>query len=245
MPSESKPQSLDDYFAQFGSIERVALTKIQTIGARRLTEAWSGIPQVTHHDNIDVTDVESWRVGLVNSREKLTLLSLVSKAAVQTLKQYPRFNASFDPARSELILKRFINLGFAIDTDKGLWVGVVRASDVKSVGEIGAEITTLATRARDKGLSVEELSGGSFTISSLGGSGGTYFTPIVNAPEVAILGISAIQIHAAPGPTGEVLWRKMLPISLSYDHRVINGADAARFVSRLKENLLLIPSTPS
>lgn len=218
-------------FSEFGEIERKPLSRIQQLTARFLARNWVAIPHVTQQDEIDVTEFEARRSAwnAAHPDRKVTAMAPLAKAMVAALKTYPKFNTSLEADGTTLVQKHYFNIGIAIDTPQGLLVGVVRNADRKSIGEIGAEISALATKARTKGLSMAEMSGGSMTISSLGHIGGTSFTPIINAPEVAILGVSRIQLRAYPGEDERVSWRKMLPLSLSYDHRVINGADAARF----------------
>jgi pyruvate dehydrogenase E2 component (dihydrolipoamide acetyltransferase) len=225
-------------FSQFGPIERQPLNKIMRTGATNLTLAWNVIPHVTQHDLADVTDLEAARKRYAQSHAsksggvKITMTVLAMKAVVTALKSFPRFNASYDPATGEVILKKYFHIGVAVDTENGLMVPVIRNVDSKSVLQLAAEIGDLAARARDRKLTLADMQGGTFTITNLGGIGGTYFTPIVNYPEVAILGMSRtsqqpVVIEDKP----EV--RLMLPLSLSYDHRVINGADAARFITKL------------
>ncbi len=221
--------SLD--FEKFGPVERVPRSRIQKIAAPNLARNWVTIPHVTHNDEADITDLEAWRKRLNAEQEiKVTMVSFLVVACVRALKEFPELNSSLDG--DELILKRYYNIGFAADTPAGLVVPVIRGADEKGLFEIAAELTALSGRAREGKLSPTEMSGSSFTISSLGGIGGTSFTPIINAPEVAILGVT----RAATRP----VWdgsafrpRLMLPLSLSYDHRVIDGAAAARFVAYL------------
>ncbi len=221
--------SLD--FEKFGPIERVPRSRIQKISAPNLARNWVTIPHVTQHDEVDITELEAWRKQLnqEHSREglKVTMVSFLIVASVAALKEFPDFNASLDG--DELIRKRYYNLGFAADTPGGLVVPVIKEADKKGLLEIAAELTELSGKAREGKLAPGDMNGSSFTISSLGGIGGTAFTPIVNAPEVAILGVS----RAAMKPLwngSEFSPRLMLPLSLSYDHRVIDGAAAARFV---------------
>jgi pyruvate dehydrogenase E2 component (dihydrolipoamide acetyltransferase) len=226
-------------FSELGPVETAPLSRIQQVGARILARNWSEIPHVTHQDEADVTDLERYRAetGRRDPTAKPSSLSLYAKAVVATLVEFPKFNASVDLANARLILKKYYHLGFAIDTPNGLVVGVVRDCDRKPALEIGAEVAALAAKARARGLPYADMSGGSFTISSLGAQGGTGFSPIINAPEVAILGLSRLIERPTRGPGDEIVWRLMLPLSLSYDHRVINGADAARFCTALRERL--------
>ncbi len=225
-------------FARFGPVERRPLTRIQAIAGPNLARNWVTIPHVTQHDEADITDLERFRVEL--NREngadgvKVTLLAFVVKACVAALKRFPEVNASLDG--TELVLKRYWNIGFAADTPEGLVVPVLHGADQKGILEIARELAELAAKARAGRLALADVQGGTFSISSLGGIGGTAFTPIVNAPEVAILGVS----RSATRPTwdGEkFVPRLMLPLSLSYDHRVVDGALAARFTTFLAQVL--------
>ena len=219
-------------FSKFGEIERVQRSRIQRISAPNLARNWVLIPHVTHDDEADITDLEAWRKRL-NAEQgdvKVTMVSFLIVASVATLKQFPDFNASLDG--EDLILKRYYNIGFAADTPGGLVVPVIRDADKKGLLDIARELTSLSGKARDGKLAPTDMQGASFTISSLGGIGGTSFTPIINAPEVAILG--ATRSAMKPVWNGQEFEpRLMLPLSLSYDHRVIDGAAAARFVARL------------
>jgi pyruvate dehydrogenase E2 component (dihydrolipoamide acetyltransferase) len=218
-------------FAKFGEIEAKPLSRIKKISGANLHRNWVMIPHVTNHDEADITDLEDFRVALNKEIEKggvkVSMLSFMIKAAVATLRKFPEFNASLEG--DSLILKKYYHIGFAADTPQGLVVPVIRDVDRKGVVEIAKEMADLAKLARDGKLKPEQMQGGSFTISSLGGIGGTYFTPIINAPEVAILGVcrSSWRQVSADGKTSA--WRLMLPLSLSWDHRVIDGASAARF----------------
>jgi pyruvate dehydrogenase E2 component (dihydrolipoamide acetyltransferase) len=227
-----------DYSA-YGEVDVVPLTRIQKVAAGFLARNWTTIPHVTHHDEADSTALEAVRKEL-SCREpavKLSPLAFIMKAAVVALQAHPRLNASLDASGTHLILKKYLNIGVAIDTPAGLLVGVVRDCDRKDVLQIATELEALSRKARAKGLTLEEMSGGSFTVSSLGGIGGTAFTPIINAPEVAILGVSKAQWKPTRGASDQIDWRLMLPLSLSYDHRAVNGADAARFMHSLTEAL--------
>jgi pyruvate dehydrogenase E2 component (dihydrolipoamide acetyltransferase) len=219
--------SLD--FEKYGPIERVERTRIQKISAPNLARNWVMIPHVTHNDEADITELEAWRKQL-NSEQadvKVTMVAFLVVASVAALKEFPAFNSSLDG--DELILKRYYNIGFAADTPNGLVVPVIKSADQKGLLEIAAELTELSGKARAGKLMPGDMAGSTFTISSLGGIGGTSFTPIVNAPEVAILG--ATRSAFKPIWDGsEFVPRLMLPLSLSYDHRVIDGAAAARFV---------------
>lgn len=223
-------------FAQFGPIDRVPLSRIRKLSGPNLLRNWVSIPHVTNHEDADVTDLEAFRKKLnaENSSAKVTMLAFAIKAAVAALRAYPDVNASLEG--EELVRKGYYNIGFAADTAQGLVVPVLRGADRKGVLEIASETAALAAKAREGKLSLADMSGASFTISSLGGIGGTSFTPIVNAPEVAILGLS----RAAQRPVWDgsaFVPRLILPLSLSYDHRVIDGALAARFNAHLAATL--------
>jgi pyruvate dehydrogenase E2 component (dihydrolipoamide acetyltransferase) len=219
-------------FAKYGEIERVELSKIRKISAANLSRNWVRIPHVTHNDEADVTDLEAFRKQLNNEQSdvKVTMVALLLKAVVPSLKAFPDVNSSLDG--DALVRKQYYHLGFAADTPNGLVVPVVKDVDKKGLLEIAGELTELSGKARAGKLGPAQMAGATFTISSLGGIGGTSFTPIVNAPEVAILGV----VRSAMKPVWdgkEFVPRLMLPLSLSYDHRVIDGAAAARFVAHL------------
>jgi pyruvate dehydrogenase E2 component (dihydrolipoamide acetyltransferase) len=232
-------------FSKFGEVETRELTRIQKLSGANLARNWAMIPHVTQHDDADITELEALRVALNEENAKaiakgngakLTMLAFLIKASVAALQKYPAFNASLDASGATLTLKKYFHVGFAADTPNGLVVPVIRDCDRKGVLEIAAETAELAAKARDGKLGPAEMQGGCFTISSLGGIGGTSFTPIVNAPEVAILGVS----KAAMRPVwngGKFKPRLLLPLSLSYDHRVIDGAAAARFTAHLAQLL--------
>jgi pyruvate dehydrogenase E2 component (dihydrolipoamide acetyltransferase) len=217
-------------FAKFGPIERKDLSRIQKISGANLHRNWVVIPHVTNHDDADITDLEAFRVQLNKENEKsgtkVTMLAFMIKAAVAALKKFPQFNASLDG--EQLVLKSYFHIGFAADTPNGLVVPVIKDADKKGVFQISAEMSELAKKARDGKLGPADMSGGCFSISSLGGIGGRYFTPIINAPEVSIMGVCKSQIE--PRWDGQQFApRLILPLSLSWDHRVIDGAAAARF----------------
>ena len=227
-------------FSKFGETEVVALSRIKKISGANLARNWAMIPHVTQHDHADITDLEALRVALNKENEKagikLTMLAFLMKASVSALKKFPDFNASLDASGENLTLKKYFHVGFAADTPNGLVVPVIRDVDKKGVNEIAQESGELAKKAREGKLGPAEMSGGCFSISSLGGIGGVAFTPIVNAPEVAILGVSKSSIQ--PVWDGKQFQpRLMLPLSLSYDHRVIDGAAAARFTAYLAQLL--------
>lgn len=223
-------------FSQFGPIESKTLNKIKKLTATNLHRAWVTVPHVTQFDEADVTDLEAFRKSeaevALKAGYKLTLLAFVTKAVCKALKKYPQFNASLDPSGQHLILKQYFNIGIAVETPNGLVVPVMKGVENLSVAEIAIAMAQMSKKARDKNLMPADMMGGCFTISSLGGIGGTSFTPIVNAPEVAILGLSRTSIKPV-FINGEFKPRLMLPLSLSYDHRVIDGAEAARFTSYL------------
>lgn len=225
-------------FGSFGEVERRPLDKVQKFTADRLWSNWVRIPHVTHHDQVDIGAVNAHR-GLQNRTGgdvKLTVLPYVVKALASALAEYPKFNSSLEADGRTLILKKYFHVGVAIDTPRGLVVGVVRNCESRSLPDIGAAIRDMSDRARTKGLPMSEMMGGCISVSSLGSIGGTSFTPIINAPEVAMLGLSQTQDVAVRDGDG-VACRSMLPLSLSYDHRVINGADAAHFVNHVKRSL--------
>lgn len=231
--------------AKFGPVEVQPLSRIQKISGPRLHASWVSIPHVTQYDEADITELEATRSALKTSTQakgiKLTPLAFVIRACVQVLKKHPRFNASLDDENQNLILKHYVHVGFAADTPNGLVVPVLRDADRKDVYEIAADLATLSEKARLGKLSAADMQGGCFTVSSLGGIGGTAFTPIINAPEVAILGVSKSSMK--PVWNGAAFMpRLMLPLSLSYDHRVIDGASAARFITDLCKALENIPA---
>jgi len=225
-------------FAKFGAIEEKPLSRIQKISGANLARNWAMIPHVTQHEDADITELEAFRKKLSEENKDLKVTPLVFqiKAVVAALKKFPQFNASLDETGEKLILKKYFHIGIAVDTPDGLVVPVIRDCDKKGLLELAVELGEISKKARDKKLGPNEMSGGCFSISSLGGIGGTAFTPIVNAPEVAILGVS----KAATKPVWngkEFAPRLVLPLSLSYDHRVIDGALAARFASYLAQQL--------
>ena len=232
-------------FAAFGAIERRPLTRIQKISGPRLHASWVNIPHVTQFDEADITEMEEARARMKSEATvrgiKLTPLAFVMRACVQALQTYPTFCASLDAAAGELVLKKYVHIGFAADTPGGLVVPVVRDADRMDVFALAGALATLSQRARAGKLSAAEMQGGCFTISSLGGIGGTAFTPVINAPEVAILGVSR-SVHRPVYRNGSFVPRLMLPLSLSYDHRIIDGAAAARFTSFLAQALADVPA---
>jgi len=226
-------------FSQFGEIETKPLSRIKKLSGANLHRNWVTAPHVTQFDEADISDLEEFRKSMLADAEKrgakLTLLAFLMKAVVNALREYPNFNASLSPDGDSLILKNYYNVGFACDTPDGLVVPVVRDVDRKDVLDIARDLGELSAKARERKLKVEEMQGGCFTISSLGGIGGTMFTPIINCPEVAILGVSRSSIQPVYNKeTNGFEPRLILPMSLSYDHRVIDGADGARFTSHLR-----------
>ena len=227
-------------FSRYGPVETRPLSRLKRLGGQNLHRNWVNVPHVTQHDETDITDLEAFRLSKKSESErrgvKLTLLSFLIKAAVVALRKYPEFNASLSPDGKELIYKQYFHIGVAVNTDQGLLVPVVKDADIKGMFELAAELAELAQKARDKKLRPADMKGGCFTISSLGHIGGTGFTPIINSPEVAILGVS----RAATKPVyrdGQFEPRLILPYSLSYDHRVIDGVAAAQFTRSLGEIL--------
>jgi len=226
-------------FSKFGDIETKPLSRIKKLSGANLHRNWVTAPHVTQFDEADITDLEDFRKSMQADAEKrgvkLTMLAFLIKASVNALKAYPNFNASLSPDGDSLILKNYYNIGFACDTPDGLVVPVVKDVQQKDVLDIARDLMDLSTKARERKLKVEEMQGGCFTISSLGGIGGTMFTPIINCPEVAILGVSRASmqpVYDAKSKNFEP--RLMLPMSLSYDHRVVDGADGARFTSHMR-----------
>jgi pyruvate dehydrogenase E2 component (dihydrolipoamide acetyltransferase) len=227
-------------FAAFGEVEVKPLSRIQGLTAGFLSRNWLTIPHVTHQDDADITALEALRKELAQQQPgqpKVSPLAFFAKALVSGLNAFPQFNASLDASAKNLVLKKYFNIGVAIDTPRGLVVGVVRDCDNKSVAQIAQDVAALSEKARSRGLPMTDMEGGCISISSLGGIGGTGFTPIVNAPEVAILGITKAEWKPRRGPEDALEWRLKAPLSLSYDHRVINGADAARFLRHLDDVL--------
>ena len=242
-------------FEKWGAVERQPMSNIRRTTAQRLSHAWSTIPHVTQFDKADITEMEElrrkYREQVRQAGGDLTVTAMLVKVLAVAVKRFPQFNASIDAEADEIIYKKYVNVGVAVDTDRGLLVPVIRNADQKNLTQIAIELHQLAQKARDRKLTLEEMSGGGMTISNLGGIGGTYFTPIINWPEVAILGVSrgiiepvwrgaatpAAQGSSAPleASKGTFEPRQLLPLSLSYDHRVIDGADAMRFLRWVAE----------
>jgi pyruvate dehydrogenase E2 component (dihydrolipoamide acetyltransferase) len=223
-------------FERWGPIERKPLEAVRRRTAEQMSLAWSLIPHVTQHDVADITDLDAFRREQDGKGPKLTVTAFALKAVAIALKLFPQFNTSLDAPGGQLVFKRYYHIGVAVDTDRGLLVPAVRDVDKKSVTQLAQELTEIAEKARQKKVSADDMRGGTFTITNLGGIGGTGFTPIVNWPQVAILGLSRSRWEAVVRD-GQVVPRLMLPLCVSYDHRVIDGADAARFTRRIAEML--------
>jgi len=236
-------------FSKWGAVERQAMNAVRVKTAQHMSLSWNTIPHVTQFDWANITELEERRKKLSAKAEKagakLTVTAILIKIVAAALKVFPKFNASIDPAKNEIILKKYFNVGVAVDTDRGLLVPVLRDVDRKNIIQIAVELSQQADKARSGKVALEDLQGGSFTITNLGGIGGTHFTPIVNFPEVAILGIGRARTEPSyQGKDGCCQPRLMLPLSLSYDHRLIDGADGARFLRWVVEAIeepLLIP----
>lgn len=227
-------------FSKFGEVERKPMSKVRRLTADNLSASWPTVPQVTQYDKADITDVEDARKRHARRARdvggKLTMTAILLKACAGALKNFPEFNASVDMTAGEIVYKKYVNIGVAVDTERGLLVPVIREVDCKSIIDLSVELAQISKKARDKKIMPDDLEGGNFTISNLGGIGGTYFSPIVYAPEVAILGVSRAEMRPKR-MSGKFSPRLMLPLSLSYDHRVIDGAQAARFTRWLAEAL--------
>jgi pyruvate dehydrogenase E2 component (dihydrolipoamide acetyltransferase) len=225
-------------FSKWGKTERVSMRGVRRKTAEHLRQAWNTIPHVTQQDRADITELEQLRARFAPRAEeaggKMTVTAIALKVCASALKVFPQFNASIDMGKEEIIYKQYINIGVAVDTDRGLLVPVIRDVDKKNIVELAAEMTQLSKKARDRKLTVEEMEGGTFTITNLGGIGGTGFSPIVNHPEVAILGLSRSRMEPE-WVNNKFEPRLILPLSLSYDHRLIDGADAARFLRWIAE----------
>ena len=229
-------------FSQWGEIENQKLTKIKRITGKRLQAAWQTIPHVTQFDEADITDLDSYRKKLkeklLKDGIKVTFLPFLIKALTHALKEMPQFNSSLDSTSTNLVIKKYINIGIAVDTPTGLVVPVISNADQKSISDLSIELVDISNRARNKKLKPAELKGGTFTISSLGGIGGSFFTPIINPPEVAIIGVSqSVWKNTFNRNEKKSELKYIMPFSLSYDHRIIDGAAGARFTKRFKEIL--------
>jgi len=232
-------ESLPD-FSKWGEMERQPMSNIRKKTAEHLSYSWATVPHVTQFDKADITELENLRMQfgkkVIEAGGKLTVTAILLKVIASAFKVFPQFNTSVDMDKNEIIYKKFINIGVAVDTDRGLLVPVIRDVDKKNIIQLSIELAEISKKARDKKLSLEEMQGGCFTISNLGGIGGTYFTPVVNSPEVAILGVSKssyepVYINEKPAElAGKFEPRLIMPLSLSYDHRIIDGADGIRFL---------------
>jgi pyruvate dehydrogenase E2 component (dihydrolipoamide acetyltransferase) len=238
-PAEPRAVDLPD-FSRWGEVERQAMTSVRRATAEHMARAWSTIPHVTQHAFADITELEQLRRRYGPRAEaaggKLTVTPIALKVVTAALKQFPQFNASIDMASQEIIYKRYYHIGVAVDTDRGLLVPVIRDVDQKSLIDMAVELNALAEKARDRKITLAEMQGGTFTVTNLGGIGGSHFTPVINAPEVAILGLARSSMEAKY-IDGALQPRLMLPLSLSYDHRLIDGADGARFIRWVVEAL--------
>jgi pyruvate dehydrogenase E2 component (dihydrolipoamide acetyltransferase) len=238
-PGVSGAEPLPD-FSRWGEIERLPMRGVRRKTAQHLTAAWTTVPHVTQHDLADVTALEELRKHYAKLVEaaggNLTVTAIAVKVVAAALKAFPQFNVSVDMAAEEIIQKKYVHVGVAVDTDRGLLVPVIRDADTKNIVQLAKELSQLSEKARNRKLSLEEMQGGCFSISNLGGIGGTAFTPIVNTPEVGVLGISRARMEAVYQGT-QFVPRLMLPLSLSYDHRVVDGADGIRFLRWIVEAL--------
>jgi pyruvate dehydrogenase E2 component (dihydrolipoamide acetyltransferase) len=242
------PQIALPDFAQWGEIAREPMSTIRRVTAAHLSAAWLTIPHVTQHDRAEITELENLRKRFAERAEKvgakLTMTAILLKVAAAALKVFPKFNASLDMAKQEIVFKKYIHLGVAVDTERGLFVPVIRDVDKKNIIQLALELNQLGAKARAGKIGPDALTGGTFTVTNLGGIGGSFFTPIINAPEVAILGVGRAQMEPCiHGKDALCSPRLMLPLSLSYDHRLIDGADGARFlrwtVEAIEEPLLI------
>lgn len=227
-------------YSLFGDIKEQPLDSTRQIIGKRMAASWQNVPHVTHHDDIDVTELEASRhrynAKIIGDNSKISMLACLIKSCIAGLKQFPEFNASLDSSGKTIILKGYYNIGVAVDSPIGLIVPVVKRADQLNLTEIVLASQTLAEQARTGTLDFTDVEGGSFTVTSLGKLGGTGFTPIINAPEVAIMGVSKMQLKPV-AYQGKIALRTMLPLSLSYDHRVIDGAKAARFMAFIRKQL--------
>ncbi|QTS83986.1 2-oxo acid dehydrogenase subunit E2 [Coxiella endosymbiont of Amblyomma nuttalli] len=228
-------------FSKFGALEKKPLSKIKKASGINLSRNWIMIPHVTQFGEADITELETFRQSqkeyAAKRNVRLTLLVFIIKAVISALKAFPQFNASLDSSGENLILKKYFHIGIAVDTVEGLVVPVIRDADKKGLFKLAKKLQDIGEKARTKGLNLSDMQGGCFSISSLGSIGGTAFTPIINVPEVAVLGVSQMQWKPVCSKTGDCKMRLMLPLSLSYDHRVIDGVDGARFIVYLTERL--------
>ena len=240
IPNEQSKLELPYEHSEFGKVDIQKIPRIKRLSGPHLVKAWNSIPHVTQHDEIDVTEMEDFRKKLVdlNTKEKIpvTPLAFIMKALVNAMKKYPNFNSSIDPEKEEVVYKKYFHIGIAIDTPHGLMVPKIRNVDEKNILTLGKELRKTSKECKELKIDKKDFFGGSMTISSLGGIGGSFFTPIVNLPEVCILGIGKTEVKPIH-IDGNFIPRKMMPISLSYDHRMIDGAEAARFCQDLKVSL--------
>jgi len=240
-PSKEKKHKIEDYdHSEFGEIDKQPIPRLKKIAAPHLQKSWSEIPHVTQHDEADITEMETFRKSLrdlyTGEKISITPLTFIIRAVVKALKDYPIFNASLNSKNEEIIYKKYFHIGIAVDTPHGLMVPKIRDVDKKDIREIGKELKKITKLSAELKINKKEFFGGSMTISSLGSIGGSFFTPIINAPEVAILGVGRAEKKQV-FIDGKYESRVMLPLSLSYDHRIINGAEGARFCVHLKESL--------
>ena len=238
-PSAGGAGGLPD-FSPWGEIERAPVSTVGKASAQQLSKSWRTVPHVTHHDSADITELEQLRKTFSPKAEeaggKLTVTAIMVKVAASALGVFTKFNGSFDEARGEMIFKKYVNIGVAVDTERGLMVPVIKNASEKNIVEISIELSDLAKRAREKNIKPDELAGATFTVSNLGGIGGDSFTPIINPPEVAILGLARANVRPVfDAASGQFKPRTILPLSLSYDHRMIDGAEAARFARWVAE----------
>ena len=238
---DNKQFAKNDYnHDEFGEIEIKDIPRIKKISSKQLVRSWTEIPHVTQHDEIDITEMENFRSSLrdlyTGEKISVTPLAFIMKAVVNALKTFPNFNASLDSENSKIIYKKYFHIGVAVDTPHGLMVPKLRNVDKMNIKKIGEELKKISKLCRELKIDKKEFFGGSMTISSLGGIGGSFFTPIINPPEVAILGVGK-SVEKIFKHNGQLISKKMLPISLSYDHRIIDGAEAARFCNEIRDNL--------
>lgn len=244
-PAQAPAQAPLPDFSLWGEVEREAMTKVRKLTAERMQQSWRTVPHVSHFDEADVTDLEDFRRKYSNAKTadvKLTLTAIIAKVTAMALNAFPRFNASLDMEKNEIVYKKYINIGIAVDTERGLLVPVIRNAETKDLFTIAREIEDLAQRAREKKISPDEMQGGNFTVSNLGGIGGTGFAPVIYHPQVAILGVSRAR-EVCRFVDDLPVARRILPLSVSYDHRIIDGADGARFlrwIAQALENPFLI-----
>lgn len=233
-PAPAKPAPVSIDFSKWGSVEKKKMSQLRKAISNKMVESWTTIPHITQFDNVDITDVLALRKKYQKAYEKkkanLTITPFIIKAVVETLKKHPIFNASLDEATEEIVFKNYYHIGIAVDTEHGLIVPVIRDADKKNMLELSLELQDLAERTRQRKVALEEMQGGTFTISNQGGIGGAHFTPIINKPEVAILGVGRGSLQAVVQGK-KIVQRMIVPLGLSYDHRVVDGGNAARFIT--------------